>query len=120
MNDNAADRSSDLQAPDSTYSPLLPSPRRASASMRLSFLLTAAGQFRIFTGFPLGPDTGPAIDSGGEINTERNRNPKELRAEGRSPKRGGHAVAEAATESSQPFAHRPEGTVRLKRKIASR
>ena len=43
-------RSSDLQA--RTYSLLLPGPERASAIDELSFLLTAAGQSQILTGFP--------------------------------------------------------------------
>jgi hypothetical protein len=41
-----------LQARCCSYLPRLPSPVEASALMRLSFLLTAAGQFRISTGFP--------------------------------------------------------------------
>ena len=45
-------RSSDLQAVELSYWPLLPSSSRPSASIRWSFLLTAAGQFRILTGFP--------------------------------------------------------------------
>ena len=39
--------------------------------MRRSFLLTAAGQFRIHTGFPLGPGTDQVIGSGTEISTTR-------------------------------------------------
>jgi len=42
-------RSSDLQAP---YWLALPSPRPDQCSCERSFLLTAAGQFRILTGFP--------------------------------------------------------------------
>ena len=37
-------------------------------SIRRSFLLTAAGQFRIFTGFPQGPNV-QAIDNGWKTNT---------------------------------------------------
>jgi hypothetical protein len=36
---------------------MLPSPERTSALGELSFLLTAAGQFQIFTGFPFQPLT---------------------------------------------------------------
>jgi hypothetical protein len=46
-------RSSDLQAP---YSLSLPSSGLNQCSIELSFLLTAAGQLRIFTGFPFQPD----------------------------------------------------------------
>jgi hypothetical protein len=46
-------RSSDLQA---TYSLSLPSSGLNQCSIELSFLLTAAGQFRIFTGFPFQAD----------------------------------------------------------------
>lgn len=45
-------RSSDLQA---SYSLLLPSSGLNQCFLELSFLLTAAGQFRILAGFPFSP-----------------------------------------------------------------
>jgi len=46
-------RSSDLQACKLSYWPLLPSSScEPVRELRRSFLLTAAGQFRIHTGFP--------------------------------------------------------------------
>ena len=41
-------------------------------SIRRSFLLTAAGQFRILTGFPQGPNV-QAIDNGWKPNTRSQR-----------------------------------------------
>ena len=46
-------RSSDLQA---SYSLPLPGSGLNQCLLKLSFLFTAAGQFRILTGFPIQPD----------------------------------------------------------------
>jgi len=64
------DRSSDLQALNTSYSPSLPNSNEPVRGLRLSFLLTAAGQFRILTGFPLGLTFRP-IDNVPESNTNQ-------------------------------------------------
>ena len=53
-----------------SYLPLLPSSLCEPVHwLRLSFLLTAAGQFRIYTGFPRPKLSGPVIGNAPDTNT---------------------------------------------------
>jgi hypothetical protein len=49
------------------YSPDFPNALRHQCHLRLSYLLTAAGQFRILTGFPFDPPCGETMEGNHHI-----------------------------------------------------